>query len=87
MRGVGENTIVGMGFDMFLEILWALEGLAAKVAFVRFEWDVDANVRSDVVALNGGGSARTPLTGEVEVVCAFATDMAFADVILDATRN
>jgi len=35
-----------------------------------------------VVALHGGRAAGTPLAGEVEVVGAFATDMAFADMVL-----
>jgi len=39
-------------------------------------------VGGDVVAFDGGGAASSPLTGQVEVVCALATDVAFADVVL-----
>jgi hypothetical protein len=68
---------------MLLQILRALESLAAEVALVWFERDMHANVRGDVVAFDGGGSAGTPLAGEVEVVGALAADMALADVVLD----
>lgn len=71
-----------MCLDVLLEVLWALEGLTAEVAFVRLQRDVDADVRGDVVALHGGGAAGAPLAGEVEVVGAFATDMALADMVL-----
>jgi hypothetical protein len=67
---------------MLLQVLWTLECLSAEVAFVRLEWDVDADVGGDVVAFHGGRAAGTPLAGEVEVVCALAADMAFADVVL-----
>lgn len=80
--GVGEHTVICMRLDVLLEILRALERLAAEVAFVRLERDVNADVRGDVVALHGGRAARAPLTGEVEVVRALAPDMAFADVVL-----
>jgi hypothetical protein len=67
---------------MLLEILRTFKGLATEVTFVRLEWDVDADVGGDVVPLHGGGPAGAPLAGEVEVVGALATDMAFAHVIL-----
>jgi len=67
---------------MLLQVLRSLEGLAAKVAFVRLERNVDADVGSDVVALHGGRAAGTPLTGEVEVIGALATDMSFTDMVL-----
>lgn len=69
---------------MLLQVLRPLEGLPAKVAFVWFERYVDADVRGDVVALHGGCAAGTPLTGEVEVVGALTSNMAFADMVLDA---
>ena len=49
---------------------------------MRLERDVDADMGGDVVALHGGRAAGTPLAGEVEVVGAFATDMAFTDMVL-----
>ena len=67
---------------MLLQVLWALERLPAEVALMRLEWDMDADVRGDVVAFHGGRAAGTPLAGKVEVVCALAPDMAFADVVL-----
>lgn len=73
-----------MGFDVLLEILRALEGFLAEVTFVRLEGNVNADMRGDVVALDRRGATGTPLAGQVEVVCAFAADMAFADVILQA---
>lgn len=82
MRRVGEDAVVRVCLYVFLEILRALECLSTKVTFVRLERDVDSNVRGDVVALDGGGPAGTPLTGEVEVVGALAADMSLADVIL-----
>lgn len=38
--------------DMFLEVLRTLEGLAAELALVRLQGNVDANVARDVVALD-----------------------------------
>ena len=49
---------------------------------MRLEWDVDSNVRGDVVTLDSRGAAATPLTGQVEVVGGFAADMALADMFL-----
>lgn len=71
-----------MSLDVLLEILGSLESLATEIALVRLERNVDTNVRRDVVTLDCRGAARTPLARQVEVVCAFATDMAFADVVL-----
>lgn len=68
---------------MLLEILWALECFATEVALVRLQGHMDANVGGDVVTLDGGGATCAPLTSQVEVVGALATDMAFAYVILD----
>ena len=33
-----------MRLDMLLEILWALEGLAAEFTLVRFEWNMDSDM-------------------------------------------
>lgn len=72
---------------MFLEILRALERLAAEIAFVRLQGHMHADVGGDVVAFDGGGSARAPLAGQVEVVGALATDMALADMVLGGVRQ
>lgn len=82
MAGSGQNRVVGVGLDVLLEILRALEGLAAELALVGFERNVDANVRSDVITLDGGCSARVPLASEAQVVGALATDVALANMFL-----
>jgi hypothetical protein len=71
-----------MCLDMFLEILRALEGLAAELALVRLQGNMDADVGGDVVALDSGGAALTPRAGQVEVVGRLAADMALADMFL-----
>lgn len=43
---------------------------------------MNANVRSDVVTLDGSGAARVPVAGEVQVVCALAANMAIANMFL-----
>ena len=68
---------------MLLQILWALERFATEVTLVRLQGYVNADVRGDVVTLDGGGATCAPLTGQVEVVGALAADMAFADVVLE----
>lgn len=45
---------------MLLQILRALEGLSAEFTLVWFERDVDPDMRSDVVALDGCGPAGAP---------------------------
>lgn len=83
-RGTADkDRVVGMGLDMLLQVLRTLEGLAAKVALMRLERDMNADVRSDVITLDRGGAASTPLASQVEVVCTFATNMTLADVILN----
>jgi hypothetical protein len=67
---------------MFLEILRALEGLATKFTLVRFQGDMDSDVRGDMVAFDGGGTATTPLTRQVEIVGTLAADVSFADMFL-----
>ncbi len=71
-----------MSLDMFLEILRTFEGFATEFTFVWFQGNVDSDVRSDMVAFDGGGTATTPLTGQVEVVGALAADVSFAHMFL-----
>jgi hypothetical protein len=80
--GAEQDRVVGVGLDVLFQILGTLESLAAKVALVRLQGDVDTDVRGDVVTLDGGGAAVAPLAGQVQVVCALATNMALADVVL-----
>lgn len=71
-----------MRLDVLLKILRTLEGLAAKLTLVRFERDVNADVRGDVVPLYRRRPALVPLASEVQVVGALATDVALAQVVL-----
>jgi hypothetical protein len=77
-----QNRVVGVSFDVLLEILGAFERLSAKVALVRLQGHVDTDVRSDVVPLDCSGAAVAPLAGQVQVVGAFTANMTFTDVIL-----
>jgi hypothetical protein len=69
--------------DVFLQILGTFKRLATKVTFVRLQGDVNSDVGGDVVALDGGGPARIPTTGQVEVVGAFSSNMLLANVFLE----
>jgi hypothetical protein len=71
-----------MGLDMLLEILWSLEGLATKLALVRFQRNVNSNVRGNVIALDGGGTTLAPGAGEIEVISRLSANMAFANMLL-----
>jgi hypothetical protein len=77
-----ENRVVGVRLDVLLEILGPLERLAAEVALVGLQRDVDADVRRDVVALDRRGPARVPLARQVQVVGALATNMLLTKMIL-----
>lgn len=77
-----QHAVVGVCLDMLFKILRPLEGLAAEVALVWLERHMDADVRGNVVALDGGCATRSPLAGQVEVVGALAANMAFANVVI-----
>ena len=83
LGGSKENGVIGVGLNMLLQILGTLEGLSAEVALVWLERDVDSNVRGDMIAFDGRGTARVPATGEVQVVGTLPADMLFADVVLE----
>jgi len=87
LGGAHQHAVISVRFDVLLEILGSLEGLAAEVAFVRLEGHVNANVGGDVVALHGGSSAVAPLAGKVEVVCALTANMALTDVVIELLRR
>lgn len=63
--GSKKDGIIGVSLDMLLQILRTLEGLAAEVALVWLQWDVNTDVRGDVITLDSGGSALVPSTGQV----------------------
>jgi hypothetical protein len=71
-----------MCLDVLLEILGALEALAAKVTLVRLEWNVNTDMRRDVVALDCCCSALVPLARQVQVVGALAANMLLTDVLI-----
>ena len=71
-----------MRLYVLLQILRTLERLTAEIALMRLQRHVHANVRSDVVALDRGGAAVSPLARQIQVVGALATDMSLADVVL-----
>ena len=82
LGGPGQDAVIRVGLDVLLQILRSLEGLPAEVALVWLEWDIDADVGGDVVSLDGGSAACTPLAGQVEVVGALAAYMTVANVVL-----
>ena len=67
---------------MLLQILGPLESLAAELAPMRFQGNMNSNMRSDMITLDHGYGAVTPGAGQIEVICAFATDVGIADMIL-----
>ena len=83
----GSGRVISMGLDVFFQVLRALERLATELAPVRFERDMDSDVRGDVIALDHGDVAVGPTAGQVEVVGALATDVPFADVFLRKDRS
>lgn len=76
-----------MGFNVFLQILRALECLATEITLVWLQRNVDSNVRGDMVTFYGGSPTATPLASQVEVVCALSANMAFANVFLRQKRG
>lgn len=50
---------------MFLQILRTLERLSAEITLVGLQWDVDADMGGNVVALDSGGAAGVPSTSQV----------------------
>ena len=71
-----------MSLDVLLQVLGSLEGFTAEIALVRLQGNVNTDVRRDVVTLHSRSSAVAPLTCQVEVVGALATNMALTDVVL-----
>jgi hypothetical protein len=78
----GVVWIFSMCLDMLFEILGTLECLLAVVALVWLQWDMDADVRGDVITLHGGCPAGSPGTGEVQIIGRLAANVILADVIL-----
>ena len=77
-----QDRIIGVGLDMFLQVLRTLEGLPAKLATMRFERNVDTDVGRNMVPLDNRNVAVGPSTLQVEVVCALTADVVLADMFL-----
>jgi len=78
-----ENGVVGMSLDVLLQVLRAFERLAAEVALMRLQRNVNADVGRDVVTLDGRGAARVPLAREVQVVGALPANMLLTKMVLE----
>jgi hypothetical protein len=87
LRRAQEDGVVGVRLDVLLQVLWAFEGLPTKVALMRLQRDMDADVRRDVISLDGSSTAVAPTASEVQVVCALATYMSLADVVLAPSQQ
>jgi len=72
-----------MRFDMLLQILWTLESLSAKIAFVRLERNMNTDMGCDVIALDCRSTTVAPLAGQVQVIRALAANVTLADVVLE----
>ena len=77
-----KDRVIGVSLDMLLEILRTLEGLTAEITLVRLQRNVDANMRSDVIALHSRCTAVAPLACQVEVVGALTTNMTLTNMVL-----
>lgn len=71
-----------MGLDMLLQILRSLESLTTEVTLVRLERHVNTDVGRDMITLDCGRVASTPLTGQVEIVGAFTSNMSLTNMLL-----
>ena len=71
-----------MSLDMFLFILWPFEGFPTKLAPMRLQRDVNADVRRDVIPLDDFNLTVTPSTDQIQVIGAFAADVDFAYMVL-----
>lgn len=78
-----ENGIIGMSFHVLLQVLRTLESLATELATMRFQGNMDSNVRSDMIALDNLNAAVRPRALQVEIVSAFAANMFVAYVLLE----
>ena len=78
--------LIGVCLHVLFEVLGTFEFLAAGVTNVWLERDMHANVRGDVIALDGSSATAAPATGEVEVVGGAAADVNFAHMILYKVR-
>jgi hypothetical protein len=52
-----EHRVIGVSLYVLLEILRSLESLSTEVALMRLEGNVDADMRCDVITLDGCDAA------------------------------
>ena len=79
------SGIIGMGFHMLFEVLRAFERFPTKLAAVRLQRNMDADVGRDMVALHDSYVTVAPSTLQIEIIGALSTDVTVADVILMKT--
>lgn len=82
LRRSNENAVVCVCLDVLLQVLRPLERLAAEIALVRLQGDVNANVRGDVVALHSSCATRVPLAGQVQIVGALPAYVLLTEMVL-----
>jgi hypothetical protein len=63
-----EVWVLGVSFDMLLQILRTFEGFLAEVALVWLQRYVNTDVRSDVITLDSSSAAIAPTTCQVQIV-------------------
>lgn len=80
---VRHMMLLGMNLFMLLQILRTLEWLAADLADVGFEWRVDSEMRSDVVALGTCGTAALPFARQTQVVGRLASNVVVAEMDIE----
>ena len=77
-----SDCVIGMCFDMLLEVLRSLERLSAERAVMRFQRHMYSNMRRHMIAFLELDVAGIPCARQIEIVCALATDMLLAEVVL-----
>ena len=78
-----NDRVIGMSFDVLLQVLRTLKGLSAKVTFVRLQRHMDANMGGDMVALDRGSPAVSPATSQVQIIRTLTTYVSLADMLLE----
>lgn len=61
-RVLVDHRVISMCLDMFLEVLRPFESLATELASVRFQRNMNTNVRRDVVTLDDSDTTAPPAT-------------------------
>ena len=83
---IHQDGIFGMSLDVLLQILGPLEGLAAKLAAMGFQGNMDSDMRRDMITLDDRYGAVAPGAGQIQVIGALATDVGIAYMVLEVAR-